>query len=260
MFFGRVEEIDDTPSADHGAGEVIDDGVRISRRQILRFSAAAGAVGLLARTAGAKETPTVADPFAALSFEEVVEQLRPLAGVLLALDQPNEEAYLHTVAALLHRVEPLPDASKEQKKKRGATKMTPLAKHLPLVVYEIDMKPGAKIRLHDHHDYNGVVYGVAGSLEVRNFDIVTSEKKGRSRMRRKDFDIRETTRSLVTAGRVSTLSRKRDNIHEVVAGKDGARLIDVFTYFSKEARSRYLEYDDKPHGKEKRLYRAAYKK
>ena len=138
--------------------------------------------------------------------------------------------------------------------------MRALAKHRPLVVYEIDLEPGAKIKLHDHHDYNGVIYGVDGAVEVRNFDIVTSDKKAKRRKGHKEFDIRETTRGLITAGRVSSLSRRRENIHEVVAGKDGARLIDVFTFFSKESKSRYLEYDDKPHGKEKRLYRAAYKK
>ncbi|MDJ0522374.1 MAG: hypothetical protein QNJ90_09930 [Planctomycetota bacterium] len=257
MFFGRVEEIDDTPSADHAEGEVIGDGVRIRRRQVLRFSAAAGAVALLARTGETREPPKVADPFAPLTFEKVVEQLRPLAGVLLTLDQPNEEAYLHTVAALLHRVQPIPASSGKSSR---PMKMSALARHRPLVVYEIDLKPGAKIRLHDHHDYNGVIYGVEGAVEVRNFDIVTPQKKGRSPDRDKEFDIRETTRGLVTAGRVSSLSRRRENLHEVVAGKDGARLIDVFTFFSKEARSRYLEFDDKPHGKDKRLYRAAYKR
>jgi hypothetical protein len=259
MFFGRVEEIEDTPSADHFEGDVIADGVRISRRQVLRFSAAAGTVALLPRTGETREAPTVSDPFAPLSFEKVVEQLRPLAGVLLALDQPNEEAYLHTVAALLHRVQPIPAASRGSAERREAMKMIALASHRPLVVYEIEMKPRAKISLHDHHDYNGVIHGVEGAVEVRNFDIVTSGEKFRRRKGREEFDIRETTRGLITAGRVSTLSRRRDNIHEVVAGKDGARLLDVFTYFSKESRSRYLEYDDKPHGRDKRLYRAAYK-
>lgn len=259
MFFGRVEEIEDTASADHAEGEVIGDGVRISRRQVLRFSAAAGAVAMLPTTAEAKEAPTAANPYPPLTFDKVVEQLRPLADVILALEQPNEEAYLHSVAALLHRVQPLPEATDGYGKRGGALKMNALANHRPLVVYEIDLKPGAKISLHDHHDYNGVIYGVSGSVDVRNFDIVKPEKKTRRR-RRWEFDLLETTRSLITAGRVSTLSRRRDNIHEVVAGKEGARLIDVFTYFTKEARSRYLDYDPKPHGKEKRLYRAAYKK
>ena len=258
MFFGHVEEIADAPCADHVSGEDLADGVRISRRRILHFSAAAGAAALMARTAEATEPRQGGDPFAPLSFEQIVERLRPLADTLLTLDQPNEEAYLHTVAALLHRVQPVPTTSKGNAKGGGKMKMNPLAMHRPLVVYEIDMKPKATISLHDHHDYNGVIYGVDGSVEIRNFDIVTAHEQGRRRKKRKDFDIRETTRSLITAGRVSSLSRKRDNIHEVVAGKDGARLIDVFTFFSKEARSRYLDWDDKPHGKQKRLYQAAY--
>ena len=258
MFFGRVDEIEESPEADHAEGELIDDGVRISRRQIFRFSAAAGAVALWPGTGEAREYPAGADPLAPLSFERVVEQLRPLADKLITLGQPNEEAYLHTIAALLHRTQPLPGQSAKQEKPRGEMKMSYLANHRPLVVYQIDMAPRAKIRLHDHYNYNGVIFGVSGDVDIRNFEIDTTAKKRRKRKGREEFDIRETMRVRVGAGRTSSLSRKRDNIHEVVAGKSGARLIDVFTFFTSDARSRYLDFDDKPRGKDKNLYRASY--
>ena len=35
--------------------------------------------------------------------------------------------------------------------------------------------------------------------------------------------------------------RNRDNVHDLVAGKDGAQVLDVFTFFSKRAGSRYLQ-------------------
>lgn len=255
MFFGHAEEIEEAAEADHFEGETIDDGVRISRRQIFRFSAAAGAVALLPRTGEARESPGP-DPFAPLSFEKVVEQLRPIADTLVTLDQPNEEAYLHSIAALLHRTQPLPELAATYGGRK--TNMTALARHRPLIVYQVDMKPGAKIRLHDHHDYNGVILGVSGAVLIRNFEVEASAKKRRKRKGREEFVIRETMRTRVGPGRTSSLSRRRDNIHEVVAGKDGARLIDVFTFFSKDAKSRHLDFDDKPHGKDKQLYRVAY--
>lgn len=257
MFFGHVEEIEESPAADHFEGEVIDDGVRISRRQIFRFSAAASALAFLPGTGEAREDSAGADPLATLSFDEVLAQLRPLADRLVTLDQPNEEAYLHTIAALLHRTRPLP-SSTGYERLPGKTKMVHLANHRPLVVYQIDMEPRAKIRLHDHHNYNGVIFGVSGTADIRNFEIQASTKKRRKRKGREEFDIRETVRVRIDAGRTSSLSRKRDNIHEVVAGKDGARLIDVFTFFTKDARSRYLEFDDKPRGRDKDIYRASF--
>ena len=49
--------------------------------------------------------------------------------------------------------------------------------------------------------------------------------------------IRETTDALLTAGTVSRLTRTKDNLHDLKgAGKDGARVLDFFTFFEPYAR------------------------
>ena len=252
MLFTKVEELERAAAADHVVGEEIDPGVTITRRQIFRFGAVAGAGALLAGTGYAREAKKGAG-FGPVTLDEIVAQLRPLSKELIRADTPNEDAYLHTIAALLARLDPHPTKAKSMRQKIA------FATHLvdrPLVIYEIKMEPGAKIELHDHRHYNGVLFGLEGEANLRNFEIA-SEPKGKGK--RAKFDIRESQRLELTRGRISTLSRTRDNIHEVVAGPKGARVLDVFTFFSREAQSYYLDVDKKPHGKDKRLYRARWR-
>lgn len=252
MLFTSVDSIEDSPDADPVVGEELDPGVRLSRRHIFKVATVVGAGAVLPSAAWAN-SPSGKDgkgipSLAPLSFEQILEQLKPLSKQLIADKQPNEDAYLHTIAALLSRLSPVPETESSG---RGRLKMKALAKYRPLVVYQIDMEPGAKIRLHDHRFYNGVLFGVEGAADVRNFDLYQRDDippKG------EEFLIRETQRLELTKGRISTLSRRRDNIHEVVAGSKGARLLDVFTYFSGTAGSHYLHFDDKPTKDDPRLY------
>ncbi|MDH3592276.1 MAG: hypothetical protein OER88_10380 [Planctomycetota bacterium] len=254
MLFTRIEELEQAPEADHVVGEEIDPGVTITRRQIFRIAAVAGTGALLAAPGFARETKKKKAAFGPITFDEIVAQLRPLSKQLIVEDGPNEDAYLHTIAALLARLDPIPAEKPWRNKPPFA--MRSLAVYKPLVVYEIAMAPRAKIEIHDHRDYNGVLFGLKGEAGIRNFDIVG--RKGIPSMKEK-FDIRQSQQLQLTPGRVSTLSRTRDNIHEVVAGRKGARLLDVFTYFTKDAGSHYLDIDRKPHGKDKRLYRAKWR-
>ena len=59
--------------------------------------------------------------------------------------------------------------------------------------------------------------------------------------------------------RGSALGRNRENIHDLVAGKNGARVLDVFTFFAKNATSRYLDVEKKPRDAEARIYEAAWR-
>ena len=69
--------------------------------------------------------------------------------------------------------------------------------------------------------------------------------------------LRETVDALLLPGRFSTLSSTRDNLHELVAGPEGARVLDIFTYLRKPAGSRYLDFvGEAPVDVARRLYRA----
>ncbi len=255
MYFTRLDdvyEIEHAVEADHFVGEEIEPGVTITRRQIFQFTAVAG-LSLLAPAAWAdkaKRKPRRKGPLKDITFQQLVKQLRPLSKKLVADNHPNEDAYLHAIASLLTRVTPLPDKPSSGKQKYA---MQALERVRPLVIYQIDMQPGAVIRLHDHRHYNGVLFGTQGEAAIRNFDLHGSKgipKKG------KEFEIRATQSLRIEPGRASTLSRSRDNIHEVVAGKKGARLLDVFTFFSDKAGSHYLEMDKTPVDAERQIFRA----
>ncbi len=268
MLFRGVEEIDSVAEdgliedgrleVDHEVGEEIDDGVRLVRRRILKLATAAPlafGVTMLGRNARADDAPQESNLSGYLNrpvdFDSLVGELRTISKELVAQDAPNEEAYLHGIAGLLSRIDTFP---KKDASGRGAFQMAALAQHRPLVIYKIVMKPGATIRIHDHRHYNGVIFGLNGTCKIRNFDI---EAEGDEiPPHGEEFTIRETKWAHMGRGGVSTLSRNRDNIHEVVAGKDGAELVDVFTYFDRAARSYPIVFDRKPVDADERLFRA----
>jgi predicted metal-dependent enzyme (double-stranded beta helix superfamily) len=109
------------------------------------------------------------------------------------------------------------------------------------VVYQIGLKPNAEIRLHDHRDYNGVLLGLEGQANCRNFEFYERDDLP---PRGESFLIREEASVLLSPGRVGTLARRRHNLHLVKAGPAGARLLDVFTFFSRGASSHWLKFDD----------------
>jgi hypothetical protein len=82
-----------------------------------------------------------------------------------------------------------------------------------------------------------------GTVQIRTFEIVgpdTRPSKGST------FRIRETNRAVLSKGAQSTLSRIRDNIHDLRAGPAGARFIDFFTLFRQDAHSAYLNVAEQP--------------
>ena len=99
---------------------------------------------------------------------------------------------------------------------------------LPFAVAQYKLAAGAAIPYHDHRDYNGVLRIVEGTASIRSFEIIGADQRPPNGG---TFLIRETRRELLGAGQLSTLSRTRDNIHDIRAGNDGVRLVDFFTFF-----------------------------
>jgi len=189
-----------------------------------------------------------------LRFEEFVRAVRPLAEELVVSTRPNEDAYLFRVAALLARLRPIPEPLFARP--RNGLAVGQLHRALPVAVVQLRMEPYARLALHDHRNYSGILFGVEGQARVRNFEFVdpnAARPSGRS------FEIRQTAACLVTPGRCSTLARARDNLHEVVAGRDGARLLDVFTMFTRDARSFELDFRDRPIDRDGGIYEASWK-
>lgn len=265
MQFWTLDEIEHHAMADHEVGEEISPGVRITRRRILQVGLA-GAVGLLAGGCAApvKRTGKIEQPASRpLTIDELVARLRPEARRLIASDRPDEAAYLAAVSSLLARYKPDEPWAMRDVGESGWS-MNTAAWMPPVVVFDIHMRPGSKIHLHDHRHYNGVLLCTEGSVRCRNFDIVQPDGQrldiaAGEVPTGEDFLIRQNKDSTLTRGQLSTLSRDRDNIHHIEAGPDGCKLSDLFTYFRREARSYELEWDEKPLDRGGDTYKVAWR-
>lgn len=119
----------------------------------------------------------------------------------------------------------------------------------------MDLKPGGGFKLHDHRDYNGIILGLSGELRIRNFDIlgdVAVPPKGST------FQIREIRDDLILPGRFSMLGRRTENVHDLVAGPEGARVLDLFTFYAAGAQSYFRTVDAKARDTERRVYDASW--
>lgn len=217
---------------DIALGQEFEPGVRLERRALL--AGAVGALGLAAAPAPRARVRAASD------VDAFLDQAAALAKTLELKKDKAEDGYLFRLAGLLCDTAEGPgdpwggidDGVRFHG--HGVRKLEP-PRHLRAI--QIGFGPGAKIPVHDHRDYNGVILCLEGDIHCRNFDML-EEGQG------PDVVLRESVDALLTPGRFSTLSTTRDNLHELVAGPQGARVLDVFTYFEKGATSRYLEFQD----------------
>ena len=265
MQFWTLDEIQDHAMADHEVGEEISPGVTITRRRILQVGLA-GAAGLFAAGCtggGTRMEPSSELEGGPLTIGQLIAQVRPEARRMIASDQPDEAAYLAAVSSLLARYEPEEPWSMREPGD-GRWNMNTVARVPPVIVFEIRMRPGSKIDLHDHRHYNGVLLCREGSVRCRNFDIVQPDGgpldiASGEVPTSEDFLIRENRDAVLVRGSRSALSRDRDNIHLVEAGPDGCVLSDLFTHFRPEARSYGIEWDGRPMARGGDLYRVSWR-
>lgn len=236
-------------------GEEIADGVLLERRRVLLASAAV--TGTLLLGGAARATPGVRNGPDDLGLEELLARALPLSRKMVGDGTANEQAYLFEVAALVARLADKKQAPRPTMKAFRKQHQDPAEARFPLAVVQLRLKPGGRLPHHDHRNYNGIIVGVEGSVRIRNFDVVGANAvppEGTT------FQIRETQDTLVTPGQYSMLSRRRNNIHDLRAGPEGACVLDVFTFFDAKARSYWMEVDEeKPRDPEARIYDAAWK-
>ena len=234
------------------------DGVVVERRSLLWLSLGAVA-SLLAGTSPLRGQDAPAAQGQAkpgkLTFPEFLAEVYPVTQRLIASKGEEEEAYLMTVAAALSRLRKPSDPLRAAMRQFSQENKKP-GERFPLAAVSMRLKAGRGFSHHDHLNYNGVIMGVEGEVRIRNFDFQGDTPPVDST---KTFQIRETRDDLILPGRFSTLGRQRENIHDLVAGKDGARVLDVFTFLAKGATSRYLEVEAKPRDAKARLYDAAWR-
>jgi hypothetical protein len=243
-------------ASDERPGEEIADGVMIERREVLMLSVSALAAfcmgwpqRLLADEIGAAKAED-----GELAWDNLIKLALPLAEELVKHPKPNEEAYLLHLSALIARLNKAPEGKFQPKRDVSAVDHY---RKMPLVVVQFKLEAGAALPFHDHRDYIGILSSVSGEAQVRSFEI-----QGNNPIPPADssFEIRETGSRILTPGRMSHLSRTRDNVHDIRAGKQGARLLDFFTFYSKEGKSVFMNVTDKPKDAERKVYEASWRK
>ncbi|MGK0434400.1 MAG: hypothetical protein ACJA0V_003554 [Planctomycetota bacterium] len=250
------------------------DGVVVERRSVLWLSVAAvtsmlvGSGSLRGQNLGGQnlgsqklgtQDPGSQDPAPKqnpkLSIADFLNQLLPQARRLIDSKGDDEEAYLLTVAAAMSRLQD-PNAPMREAMRQFQKENRKEGERFPIGAMAMSLKAGKGFTHHDHLNYNGVIMGLEGEARIRNYDFQGEPPANDST---KTFQIRETRDDLILPGRFSSLGLKRENIHDLVAGKHGARVLDVFTFFAGNATSRYLQVEDKPRDPEARIYDATWK-
>jgi hypothetical protein len=245
----------DTRISDAACDEAVGEGVTVRRRSVLWLSVA-GVGALLAGRSLPGQDPAGADPRATngLSFAEFLREIFPLAQAQVREGATGEDTYLLSMASAMTRLaEP---GTGERAAMSAFRRDHPGAGgRFPIGAAVMDLKPGGGFEPHDHRNYNGIILGLAGELRIRNFDILGDlpvPPKGIT------FQIRETRNDLILPGRFSMLGRRAENVHELVAGPQGARVLDLFTFYGTAAQSHYLTVDATPKDAERRVYDAAW--
>lgn len=235
-------------------GTEVADGVSIERRSMLWLSAAAvtAALGTTTRVRAQDRQP--ATPSDKLTFDQFLELVAPLAEKMVASKSEEDASYLLTVAAALSRLRD-PGPTMRKSMRAFAAKHKKAGTRFPVSAMSMRLKPGGGFKPHDHRNYNGVILGLEGELRIRNFEIQGDEAVPPADQ---TFQVRQTQDDLILPGRISSVGLRRDNIHELVAGKQGARVLDVFTFFGGGG-SHYLDLESKPRDAERRIYDATWR-
>ena len=257
---------DDSILTDERPQQTVADGVLLERRSLLRLSAATLAAGVAASCAGVSQNRSTrsAELTAAreqprssgtLGLAEFMTEMSPRARSFIASGGQREEAYLMGVGELMARLETPTQAQAMDTTRSHIEGRRAAETPIDFVVLMFSLEPGKGFSHHDHRDYNGVILGVEGEAHVTNYDILGDNPvpaEGEL------FQIRQTRDDLILPGRFSSLGTSRDNIHELIAGPDGATVIDVFTFMVEGAKSYNMNVDAQPRDAERKIYEATW--
>lgn len=266
MQFQTVDEIERSLVDEHHEGEQVAPGVTISRRQLL-FVSSLALVWIAMPSALRAQSLASRDKATGERIEVVMAEVKRLADALIAdPDNADEETYLKALAKLVERMRLPGEPWNGWTETPWRWAMDAVWYSPPVILYQLKFEPDAIINLHDHRHYNGLLLGMEGEIEVRNFDFVPDPSR-KLDLRRgvvppvgEEFLIRQTAKQTLLPGQISTLTRDRDNLHVVKAGPKGGVCLDLFTHFNRQARSYEMEWDDKPVSGSTDTFRAAWSK
>jgi len=244
--------------------EPIAPGYVIERRFFIRAASIAGAAfafaspRAFARDAETQGIVPATEPL--LDFEGFVRECAELAKTAQQEAGLNEEAHIFRLSAVASRLR----LTSVPKGKLGAfaglnppVEFGPLKIAPPLAIIQWRLAPSATLPAHNHNPADVISLCLEGACTVRHFDVVDRAPDYSSK---ETFLIRESRNDLLTPGRMSSLSTKRDNIHTFHAGNDGAMGIDINSILPGDKPFSFLDIAEKPRDPQSRIYDAAWKK
>lgn len=254
-------------------------GVRMHRRAIFKLSLLATFIASLDPTSSLSRTYADDAPEERLALEELIAKIRPEAKALISAQNPDEANYVARMAKLLSQ-------SVELERYRSfpggeGWSMEPAAFVPPILLYQIQMEPNAKIEIHDHRHHNGVILVQKGDARLRCFEPALQQSESPNSSQSGDssqsgnsrawdplaetwpdpdveFTLKKTRDEIIRAGATATLTRITDNIHELQAGPQGCDLLDLFTNFKPNALSMRIKWDGKFLDEQQTLCRVQY--
>lgn len=144
------------------------------------------------------------------------------------LDQWSELEYVKKASAIAARLD-LKDPNLEKifksVKESGVGNkridFAPMEKQIDYHVTLVQFEKNEEIMHHDHPEMTGVLLCATGEVEVWNYDLYAEKEN------KKDVLLKQTSHSMLSKGKVSTLTSKERNIHRVAA-REFTQLVDIF--------------------------------
>ena len=167
----------------------------------------------------------------------------------------SADAYLYRLCSAVSKldVEHIPPRFKTGWNKDGLA-AGPVWGKGAIFIVEQQLAPGAVLRAHNHPSFNAVTMVSKGDCYFRHFEPIGEAPSYRDELR-KPFRLSETRAGILSVGRMSTLSRSRENIHWFQAGDDGATVIDFSMGFGGSSGDfSVLEFDPDPVDSVQRIY------
>jgi quercetin dioxygenase-like cupin family protein len=209
------------------AEEEVSPGLFIERRTVLT-----GIGGMILGMIPAARVFAAAgdDVPGSISFEQFLAQANPIAKDLVGdVSSGGQDRYLRSVAAMASNMHGVPVPEKWNFSDQGslpesyAIGFNPGGESFRVLHWRLE--PGASCRAHAHTYGNVVTIGLDGVARVRNFEVVGEPDYTFGGT----FQVRQTVDQLLNPGSVNLVSIHRNYIHEITAGPDGARGLDITT-------------------------------
>nr|WP_070959286.1 hypothetical protein [Hyphomonas sp. Mor2] len=99
------------------------------------------------------------------------------------------------------------------------------------------LKANAVMAAHDHKDFIGGMRVLEGSLKVETFAYVQGQRPDKmdiAQLKREDS-------AQMAAGETASILSNQSQIHQIIAGKEGAVFLDVYTMFNSPGSCRFYD-------------------